>query len=90
MAWHELDDWDSIPVKDTKILIFYFVSSNCGLYGLFPRSKEALTTLVTTLHVVQELLFCGILSPICEHPNRLVIKLSGDFILLKDISSIFR
>jgi len=40
VAWHELDDWDSIPVKDTKILIFYVVNSNFGLYGLFPCAKK--------------------------------------------------
>ena len=40
VSWHELDDWDSIPDKDAKILIFYVLSSNFGLYGLFPLAKK--------------------------------------------------
>jgi len=35
-----LGDRDSIPAKDNKILIFYVVSSNFGLYGLFPRAEK--------------------------------------------------
>jgi hypothetical protein len=54
VAWHGLDDWDSIPVKDTKILISYVVNNNFSLLRALSSWKEGRTTQVTALHIVQE------------------------------------